>query len=56
MKNNYFYCYAPKLFHFLLSRGHRYICVGINENTGGKFWLFEKDAEVNRSLSEYRQQ
>ncbi len=53
MKNDYLYCYSPSMFHFLRSRGHRYICVGLNEKTGGKFWLFAKDDEVSRSLDMY---
>ena len=53
MSNEYLYCYSPRLFSFLRERGQRYICVGINENTGGRFWLFRKTAEVRRLLDEY---
>lgn len=41
------------MFHFLRAAGHRYICVGLNEKTGGRFWLFAKDDAVKRTLDEY---
>jgi hypothetical protein len=50
---DYLYCYSPAMFHYLRSRGHRYICVGVNERTGGRFWLFAKDDAVRRTLDEY---
>lgn len=53
MSNAYLYCYSPAMFHFLRAKGIRYICVGINEKTGGRFWLFAKDAAVRSALDEY---
>ncbi len=53
MSNAYLFCYSPAMFRFLVSAGHRYICVGVNERTGGRFWLFEKSDAVRRSLDEY---
>lgn len=53
MSNAYLYCYSPAMFHFLRAKGLRYICVGINEKTGGRFWLFAKDDAVKRALDEY---
>jgi len=53
MSNAYLYCYSPGMFHFLRAKGLRYICVGINEKTGGRFWLFAKDDAVRRALDEY---
>ncbi|CAM2952289.1 hypothetical protein PASE110613_09180 [Paenibacillus sediminis] len=53
MSNVYLYCYSPSMFHFLRTKGIRYICVGINEKTGGRFWLFAKDDAVKRALDEY---
>jgi hypothetical protein len=53
MINAYLYCYSPAMFHFLRAKGIRYICVGVNEKTGGRFWLFEKSDTVRTALDEY---
>jgi hypothetical protein len=51
--NDYFYCYSAKLKQQLLNGGARFICVGVNENTGRKFWLFEKNPLVQAVLTEW---
>lgn len=53
MHNDFLYCYSPSLFHFLRRKGRKYICIGVNERTGGRFWLFVKDDAVRRDLDEY---
>lgn len=50
---DFLYCYSVKMRDFLLERGHRYICVGINERANTRFWLFEKTNEVKASLDQY---
>ena len=55
MNRNYFYCYSPKLKGRLLNEGERFICVGINENTGKKFWLFEQSEKLSEVLTEWKQ-
>lgn len=50
---DFLYCYSVKLRDFLLRQGHRYICVGLNEKAGTRFWLFEKTDDLKRSLDEY---
>lgn len=50
---DFLYCYSVKLRDFLLRQGHRYICVGLNEKAGTRFWLFEKTVDLKRSLDEY---
>ena len=49
----FLYCYSVKMRDFLINQGHRYICVGINERSGTRFWLFEKTDEVKTTLDEY---
>lgn len=53
MKNatDYFFCYSPRLKGRLLDAGLRYICVGTNESTGRKFWLFEQTPELSEALT-----
>ena len=50
---DYLYCYSVRLRDFLLDDGHKYICVGINEKSNTRFWLFEKTDGVKSSLDEY---
>lgn len=53
MKNatDYFFCYSPRLKGRLLDAGLRFICVGINESTGRKFWLFEQTPKLSELLA-----
>lgn len=53
MNDEYLFCYSPPMLHFLRAKGHRYICVGVNERTGGRFWLFAKNETLRQSLDEY---
>lgn len=53
-KNDYFFCYSPRLKDRFLDEGERYICVGLNEHTRKKFWLFENTASLNRILDDWR--
>jgi len=50
---DFLYCYSVRLRDFLLDDGHKYICVGINEKSNTRFWLFEKTDGVKSSLDEY---
>lgn len=50
---DFLYCYSVKLRDFLIDKGHRYICVGLNERSDTRFWLFEKTVDVKESLDEY---
>lgn len=52
--DDYLFCYSRRLFRFLTDRGVRYLCKGINENTGGWFWLFVKTPETRRLLDGYK--
>ena len=53
---NYFYCYSPRLKSRLLDEGERFICVGINEKSGRKFWLFETTDKLNDVLNTWRRE
>lgn len=51
--NKFFYCYSTNLHAFLQSKGHRYICAGLNDNTHRKFWQYHRTDELNALLTEY---
>lgn len=58
MNNNkdseYFYCYSMKLFKYLkMDKKINYICSALHEKTVNKFWLFNRDDELNKALTEY---
>lgn len=53
MNRDYFFCYSPKLKERLLAEGERYICVGIHEKTGKKFWLFPQTKRLGEVLAEW---
>lgn len=43
----FFFCYSSRLHKALQSNGFRYICAGINERSGEKFWLYVGDEALN---------
>lgn len=52
--NGYFFCYSPRLKQRLLDVGERFICVGINEKTGRKFWLFPQTNAIGDAVAEHK--
>lgn len=54
MNNEFFYCYSPRLKNHLLSKGERFICVGVHERTGKKFWLFPQTERLGEILTEWK--
>jgi len=51
--SKYLYCYSRKLYAYLTRKGHRYLCIGINDKTDSRFWLYEKDGSLAKSVDEY---
>lgn len=43
----FFFCYSSRLKRALESHGFHYVCVGLNERTGAKFWLYIGTDELN---------
>ena len=56
MNNDYFYCYSPRLKNRLLEEGERFICVGLNEDTRKKFWLFENTSKLSEVMDAWRRE
>lgn len=54
MSNGFFYCYSPALSQFLQENGLRYECVGINENSGKKFWQYVRGAELDEVITKWQ--
>jgi len=50
----FYYCYSPVLFKFLMARGHKYLCCGLAENTLKKFWQYQRTESLCNSLDEFR--
>jgi len=56
LNTDYFYCYSPRLKDRLLDEGERFICVGLNENTRKKFWLFENTPKLAEVMGVWRRE
>jgi hypothetical protein len=54
VNEQYFYCYSPRLKERLLAEGERFICVGLNESTGKKFWLFPQTERLGEVLTDWK--
>lgn len=52
-KSDYFFCYSARLKNRLLDAGERYICVGLNESTMRKFWLFKQTDSLAEVLESW---
>lgn len=50
----YFFCYSIPLQKYLFKvKGFTYICEAKNKNDDRTFWLYERDTELNKALTEY---
>ena len=56
MNDKYLYCYSARMKAYLMRKGFRYICVGLNERAGSRFWLFEKTPKLGATLDEYERE
>lgn len=48
-----YFCYSPNQHRFLRESGLRTIGVGINENTGRKFWQYARGPELDVLLDQW---
>lgn len=53
MERKYFFCYSTNLFVYLKSKNHKYIVTALNDYTKNRFWLYEKNKDLENSLLEY---
>ena len=53
MKNNSYYCYSTRLYHFLVSMKFRYMSTGINKNTNKKYWVYNKSEKLDSAIELY---
>lgn len=51
--NPIYFCYSPKQHAFLQREGLRVIGVGINENSGRKFWQYERGQALDALLDRW---
>lgn len=51
--NPIYFCYSYNQHRFLKANGLRVIGVGINENSGRKFWQYERGADLDRLLDQW---
>lgn len=52
--DKYFFCYSTNLHEFLrYEKGVKFICTALHDKTGKRFWLFERNETLLRTLDEY---
>lgn len=52
--SKYYYCYSYNQKKFLVDNGEYIIVKGINPNTQKKYWVFERNANLEKLLSEWQ--
>ena len=55
LKDNFIFCYSPKVMNYLRHRGCRYICKSNHEITDSPFWLYMRSPDVEAMMTEYRE-
>lgn len=53
MSENIFFCYSYKLFHFLCAFGEKCNGSNVNNNTGCRYWVFNKSNRLNDIIKLY---
>lgn len=53
MENDKFYCYSKRMYHFLSFLEIRYISVGVNNNTGQRYWTYKKSHKLDCAIETY---
>lgn len=54
-KNNNFYCYSLRLFHFLSAFSEQCYISKINSKTGNRYWIFHKSERLDRIIELYNE-
>ena len=54
-RNDLFYCYSGKLKKFLSGKGIRFLHKGLNDNTNKWFFVYQRDDEFYKALTEWSQ-
>lgn len=49
-----FFCYSPAMSRFIQSKDIPVIGVGLNENTGKKFWQYARGEELDAAITEWQ--
>jgi hypothetical protein len=52
--SKYFFCYSKQLHKYIQSHYNiSYICTALHETTNKKFWLYERNEQLNNALQDY---
>lgn len=52
-KSVIYQCFSGKQFKFLKLRGHEVLCSGLHLNSHYRFWVFERNDQLEKDLTEY---
>lgn len=53
VNRNFFYCREDDCKKYLMDRGFRYLCNGLNIETKQPFYLFQRTNELNETIKNY---
>lgn len=54
MNKKYYYCYSYPLKKFLIDSGQYSIVKGIHPNSKKQYWVFERNNELDKLLTEWQ--
>lgn len=54
MNSQYYYCYSHPQKDFLITNGLRYVIKGIHPDTNKRYWVFEKNDNLEKFLLEWQ--
>lgn len=53
MNKKYYYCYSHPQKDFLITNGLMYVIKGIHPDTQKRYWVFERNDELNSLLTKW---
>ena len=54
-KQNLFYCYSFRLYHFLSAFNEKYISTKINKRSNCRYWTYNKSEKLDRLIEKYNE-
>lgn len=54
-RNDNFYCYSLRLFHYLCAFNEKCYASKINKNSGNRYWVFHKSDRLDKIINSYNE-
>ena len=56
IKTGFYYCYSYPLKNFLITNGLRFVIKGIHPETQKRYWIFQRDEQLDKLLGQWQSQ